>query len=200
MPIVAVVAALTAAAAHPPIAPSGEAKSAAPKADKVQCNVTAQAFRKFSKQVWRLPAWRRGKPPKVVIRAKARKLRCAAGPGHRKAIKKRWAKDHRAFAKHRKRRFAARRLDALTPYGAYAIPAYIVACESHGDFRAYNAGYEPHGPGSGPGGAYQIIASTWAGYGGLAFAPTAAQASPLAQHIVAGRIWAAEGSSPWACA
>ena len=43
--------------------------------------------------------------------------------------------------------------------GPYAIPTYIVMCESGGNYRAYNAS-------SGAGGAYQILPSTWETYGG----------------------------------
>ena len=43
--------------------------------------------------------------------------------------------------------------------GPYSIPAYIVMCESGGDYSAVN-------PSSGAGGAYQILPSTWDLYGG----------------------------------
>ena len=43
--------------------------------------------------------------------------------------------------------------------GPYSIPAYIVMCESGGNYGAVN-------PSSGAGGAYQILPSTWDLYGG----------------------------------
>ena len=43
--------------------------------------------------------------------------------------------------------------------GPYSIPTYIVMCESGGNYGAVN-------PSSGAGGAYQILPSTWALYGG----------------------------------
>ena len=43
--------------------------------------------------------------------------------------------------------------------GPYAIPTYIVICESGGNYRALN-------PSSVAGGAYQILPSTWRAYGG----------------------------------
>ena len=43
--------------------------------------------------------------------------------------------------------------------GPYSIPTYIVMCESGGNYHALNAS-------SGAGGAYQILPSTWAAYGG----------------------------------
>lgn len=107
-----------------------------------------------------------------------------------------WRTSRRAYNRHRRHKFAERRrrqrLDALTPYGAWAIPESIVMCESGGNFRALNP--------SGAGGAYQIMPGTWVAYGGLAFAPSALSASEKAQHIVAARIWADVGASAWVCA
>lgn len=71
----------------------------------------------------------------------------------------------------------------------YAIPRYIVMCESGGNYRARNP--------SGAGGAYQIMPGTWSFYGGTGSDPAAAP--PAEQDRVAGKIWAAEGSAPWAC-
>jgi hypothetical protein len=68
----------------------------------VHCkHVTAKAFREFSEKTWRPIAWERGKPPKRVIDAKRGKVKCAAGPGHRRAIQRKWSSDHREFAEHR---------------------------------------------------------------------------------------------------
>jgi septal ring factor EnvC (AmiA/AmiB activator) len=74
--------------------------------------------------------------------------------------------------------------------GPYSIPTYIVMCESGGNYSAVN-------PGSGAGGAYQILPSTWALYGGQG-APQ--DASKAEQDRIAGEIWADSGSSAWACA
>ena len=76
--------------------------------------------------------------------------------------------------------------------GKWAIPTYIVMCESRGNYRAEN----PSGPG--PSGAYQITDGTWKANGGSPRAP-AAQASPAEQDEVAARIYAAQGAAPWAC-
>jgi septal ring factor EnvC (AmiA/AmiB activator) len=73
--------------------------------------------------------------------------------------------------------------------GPYAIPTYIVICESGGDYGAVN-------PSSGAGGAYQILPSTWSLYGGGG-APE--DASKEEQDQIAGEIWADSGSSAWAC-
>ena len=74
--------------------------------------------------------------------------------------------------------------------GAWAIPEAIVMCESGGNFGALN-------PGSGAGGAYQILPSTWRLYGGSGLPH---QASPAEQHRIAAMIWADSGGSAWVCA
>jgi septal ring factor EnvC (AmiA/AmiB activator) len=73
--------------------------------------------------------------------------------------------------------------------GPYSIPTYIVICESGGNYGALN-------PGSGAGGAYQILPSTWALYGGRG-APQ--DASKEEQDRIAGEIWADSGPGAWAC-
>jgi hypothetical protein len=83
----------------------------------------------------------------------------------------------------------------LTPRTGYAIPAYIVDCESGGDPQAVNV----HNPDR-PAGIYQMTTDTWLGYGGGQFAPTADLATPSQQGIIAARLWADRGSTPWACA
>ena len=75
--------------------------------------------------------------------------------------------------------------------GPYAIPTYIVMCESGGNYSALNSS-------SMAGGAYQIIPSTWEAYGGSgAYAHEAPKAE---QDRVAALIWADVGSSAWSCA
>jgi peptidoglycan hydrolase CwlO-like protein len=73
--------------------------------------------------------------------------------------------------------------------GPYAIPAYIVMCESGGNYGAVN-------PSSGAGGAYQILPSTWELYGGQG----APQDAPKGeQDRIAGEIWADSGPGAWVC-
>jgi septal ring factor EnvC (AmiA/AmiB activator) len=74
--------------------------------------------------------------------------------------------------------------------GPYSIPAYIVMCESGGDYSALN-------PSSGAGGAYQILPSTWALYGGKGAPHEAPKAE---QDRIAAEIWADSGGSAWVCA
>jgi septal ring factor EnvC (AmiA/AmiB activator) len=74
--------------------------------------------------------------------------------------------------------------------GPYSIPTAIVMCESGGNYSALN-------PSSGAGGAYQILPSTWALYGGQG-APH--EASKAEQDRIAAEIWADSGSGAWVCA
>ena len=75
-------------------------------------------------------------------------------------------------------------------FGPWAIPEAIVMCESGGNFQALNAS-------SGAGGAYQILPSTWAAYGGKGLPH---QAPPAEQHRIAAMIWADAGPAAWVCA
>jgi septal ring factor EnvC (AmiA/AmiB activator) len=74
--------------------------------------------------------------------------------------------------------------------GPYAIPTYIVMCESGGNYQALN-------PSSGAGGAYQILPSTWRAYGGQGLPHQAPKAE---QDRIAAQIWADSGPSAWSCA
>jgi hypothetical protein len=76
-----------------------------------------------------------------------------------------------------------------TSSGGYSIPAGIVACESGGDYGAVN-------PSSGAGGAYQILPSTWAAYGGQGLPQ---DAPPAEQNRIAAAIYATQGPSAWTC-
>jgi len=73
--------------------------------------------------------------------------------------------------------------------GPYAIPTYIVMCESGGNYSALN-------PSSGAGGAYQILPSTWELYGGRGEPQNAPKAE---QDRIAAEIWADSGPSAWVC-
>jgi septal ring factor EnvC (AmiA/AmiB activator) len=73
--------------------------------------------------------------------------------------------------------------------GPYAIPAYIVMCESGGNYGAVN-------PSSGAGGAYQILPSTWKLYGGHGEPQNAPKSE---QDRIAAEIWADSGPSAWVC-
>ena len=74
--------------------------------------------------------------------------------------------------------------------GPYSIPTYIVMCESGGNYHALNSS-------SGAGGAYQILPSTWAAYGGQGDPQNAPKAE---QDRIAAEIWRDSGPSAWSCA
>jgi hypothetical protein len=84
--------------------------------------------------------------------------------------------------------------DAST--GQWTIPAYIVMCESGGDYNAVN-------PSSGAYGAYQILPQHWSatgfGYGspGICYG---LGMDPAGQDECARRIWNSAGPGAWACA
>lgn len=71
----------------------------------------------------------------------------------------------------------------------YSIPASIVMCESGGNWSAVNSS-------TGAGGAYQIMPSTWAAYGGTGLPQ---DASPSEQSAIAAKIWASSGPGAWSC-
>jgi len=80
---------------------------------------------------------------------------------------------------------------SLGPGGGWAIPWAIVDCESGGQNLPPNS--------AGASGYYQIIPSTWTGYGGSG--PAAYLTSKAEQDAVAARIWnGGKGASAWVCA
>lgn len=147
-------------------------------------HVTAKAFRAWSAGVWRLPRWERGDPPRSTVFAAWSKLNCAAGPHHAKSIRHIWRSDRRAYQAHRGYMLE---LEALTPYGPWAIPEYVVMCESHGDWGAVN-------PTSGAAGAYQLLPSTYYGV------CVTCDWSHLDQHRAARAVWDRSDGSEWVCA
>lgn len=104
-----------------------------------------------------------------------------------------------------------RMLDATnTPYGSWAVPSYVVSCESH--FQRWPAGNPTDS-------YYQVIPSTWGdmldpsdGDGvalktqrqlrrvGSKLKGTPAATPLLGQHVVADEIRRTSGLSQWSCA
>lgn len=151
--------------------------------------VTAKQFQPFSIKVWRLIYWERedGEPKPSTVKAQRHKLKCAAGPGHQEAMKKRWRKDKKAFYQHRAEVLLT---ISLEPYVCgdrrYALPCGITECES-GFYFGHHSG------------AYGILDSTWNYYGGQAYGPYPGAASPRGQAIIARRVWNDYGEGAWEC-
>ena len=96
----------------------------------------------------------------------------------------------RKYARKLERR--QRHQEALEMASGWAIPWYIVYCESKGINRPVIEG-APRGKGF-----YQIEPGTWDAYGGSP--PNEAAAHPKAeQDRVARRIWNEAGASQWEC-
>lgn len=146
------------------------------------CLVTQKQHRRYVRAVYhRENVWKRS------LR-KIQKMRsCASSP---KAARN-MLKFQRGQGKTRRARIRA---DRCTPYGEWAIPAYIVMRESGGKIDARNED-------STAGGFYQFIDSTWWAYGGTRYNDShpAAVAPAEEQHCVAHRAWAGgAGSGHWA--
>lgn len=156
--------------------------------------VTAKQVRPFAAKAWRLGAWERGKPPQRVREAHWQHVRCAAGPGHRKAIRRSWHRYMQRFQVHRKRKVAERRAArerarydaAITPPGR-AVLEQIASCESGGNPGAIS-------PSGAYRGKYQFDYGTWASVGGSG---DPAAAPEREQDERAAALYRLRGSQPW---
>jgi len=148
---------------------------------------TAPAFETFAQKTWKKSRWEREKPKAVTIAAAHHRFTCAAGAGDRKAMKRSWALYRRIFYKHRRGELWRSR---VTPYceggRCYAIPFYIVDCESGGDYGAQN-------PTSSARGAYQLLDTTYATY------CRSCDWSKRDQDRAAHRLYVDAGAGPWVC-
>jgi hypothetical protein len=116
------------------------------------------------------------------------KAKIRAAQEHRRCI--RIAKVRKQIGEYRDRLKAElayrQEVDALTPYGKWAIPEYIVMCESGGSWSAANP--------SGAIGPYQLLnkGAVW---------PVVTKADKLEHHRIASDLWAGgAGASHWVCA
>lgn len=151
----------------------------APPAHPHKCQATSRD-RAFVSRVWDHDRWRRGSPKQTTIAAWRRSHPC-------RELRQAWRLDRRSFNAYRKRRL-------VTPYFGggrwWALPYYIVHCESGAD---YHVGFA---------GAYGLLTATWQYWGGTALGPwgTAGEAPGWAQDIVAHRVWTEVGPVGWECA
>jgi Transglycosylase-like domain len=98
-----------------------------------------------------------------------------------------WRREKQIYWKHRRAEFWRIRVTPFPGAGRWwAIPWYIVDCESGGDYSAQN-------PTSTAYGAYQMLDTTYATY------CTACDWSKRDQDLAAHRLYREQGSSPWAC-
>ncbi|HEY6731920.1 MAG TPA: hypothetical protein VI039_12970 [Solirubrobacterales bacterium] len=127
---------------------ASSAQAALPFKPPLPCGintVTASQFRPWASSIWEVERWERGRPEPAVLRALHRKLRCAAGPGHRKAMLERWRAERRVYFRHRQAKLAALNInrvwgpalwapDYSTPPGSQ-LPPYVIAAlaEETGD-------------------------------------------------------------------
>lgn len=190
MALAAVLLCSAAAWAQPWNQPPGPSAYQARWTPCLKQSFTPQKHRTYTRKVYS-----RTKVTREAQRRVRRMTRCQ--PSYRDYI--------RALRYTRKQRNRYKAKKARQPYGPldgiyFAIPTYIVACETRGysgyeRFKAVN----PNNPAR-PAGAYQIITSTWLAFGGGRFAPTADAATPHEQHTIARRIWQQAGSGQWECA
>lgn len=161
--------------------------------------VHAKEARAFQSKVFSPKQWQRGEPPKRTKQRHRKNVRCAAGPGHRKAIRRGWKQRRAEFRAHREKKLAQRERLRYLPFACgggvrSAIPCSIMFCESGGSYTARNSE-------STAGGKYQIIDSTWFAYGGVDNGDShpAAAAPPEEQDRIALDIWNNDGPGAWVC-
>jgi hypothetical protein len=91
-------------------------------------SVTAQQFRPWSAEVWRLDRWMRERPMATTIATYRERLACAAGTGHRAAIRRRWGRDRAAFYRHR-RSILAQNINHVWASAVYPEAAWFSLAE-----------------------------------------------------------------------
>jgi hypothetical protein len=173
----------TASVAQPPEAT--ESVPEAPKPLRNNCGrlFTQAQFKKYAGKVYYRT--------KITKRAGARMkqmVRCQHSPKAERKMRK-LRRELKAARTQRARQ--ARIATSLTPYncgsmGRFAIPCYIIACESGGSWSAYNP--------SGARGPYQFLGWNvpW---------PVRSEADKIAHHRMGARLWAGgSGASHWVCA
>jgi hypothetical protein len=138
--------------------------------------VQAPKFKPWSHSIWSLDRWQRGQPSKKVIQHQRVEVKCAAGPGNRKSIRRIWERDQRNYFVWRSKRLWRERVKPFVyPDGTrWAVPFPIAWCESGGNYFV------------GPSGAYGLIP------------PFPQYLSPRQQDEIAHRLYVEQGEGPWA--
>jgi hypothetical protein len=150
---------------------------AAQRPDPCPTRFTARAHGRYVRAV--------NRRTKVSARARrnmARMRRCAVSDRSATRMRRVEHREHR-------RRVRRAREERLTPFGQWAIPAYVVACESRGQNLPPNS--------AGASGFYQMLQSTFESVGGRG---PAYRASKAEQDRAASRLWAGgAGAGQWDC-
>lgn len=142
---------------------------------------------------WARKNWRNG-PKEAQRRQVMEHLKCLDRPKDRLKIRVYWSGKVKSFRSWRAYRLVANTNCGFSHrprfyYTGGAVSCGTIGCESGGNWRIVNH--------IGAAGAYQIIRSTWAGYGGLKYAPTADQATPREQSLIARKI--SFDGDQWVC-
>lgn len=155
------------------------AYSSTPKPKCVHKHTTSQ-YKRYAKKVYR----RESVTPKARQRIR-HLIKCSSNRSKTKRLNNKLSKKRRARIRAIRREYNV----------GYVLPYRIVMCESGGDWNVVNYSNPDR-----PAGAYQIITSTWLGYGGGRYAPTADRATPREQNIIVSRIWnGGAGAGQWEC-
>lgn len=149
------------------------------------CNhlVTAKQSRGFTKAVWSESLWKRGKPKASTVKAYRNKLKCAAGPGHRKAMKAYWRSEKKEFYRFRGRELFRVNITPFQCNGSW----WATPCE----IPLHESGYCTGGTN-----CYGML-DAWYVHGCTEFAPSGFGAPMRAQHICAHRHYATYGRGGW---
>lgn len=154
------------------------------KDDGCQQHFRVTQYRSVLRKAFAHDRWRDRTPLKKTDLAKLKEMRtCAFNPKVRKGMSKARSSYKQGFYQYRHYR---RVLDHYTPYGKWAIPGYIVECESGGNWNAYNSSSGAFGP-------YQFLSSSYAAW------CHECDRSHLDQHKAAYDYYRAAGASPWVC-
>lgn len=151
---------------------------------------TVDEFKPLARRIYRHKGWRRDDPLTNKKRFLMKRMKkCAQNPLSRKRMRHLQARSARAWYRWKiAEEETYENTPEVGPGGTHwAIPWYIVSCESGGDYGAINTS-------SGARGAYQMMPSTYGEY------CVRCDWSKADQDRAARALYEAKGSGPWSCA